>query len=369
MRVRMGTSRFLIALALCAALAGCRPRNGDAAQVEGETSEGGEAQSSGPPQGWPRVLVVGPGTGPGLYFGPEDDAPAFGYVNPGTRIRLESGVRNGRIEVLVAGPMATKGWIPADRVAAYVQRRGRLTGTPFYLGPNDLVAVVGPAEGGQVRVAARPWLGGGTFLGQPEVGTFPADAIAADRVDPASAEAPTPGDCYRLPGQDVQIFDRPGGRAVATLPAADPPHTVVVLRARDPWYGIRAGYGPYIVGYVQGPLTACEGARPEPAPMVPPSNGEVPYWMARENGPLHRIESGTRVRFNGRSIARLRRDGWARELGRQEGDLVDVFVAIDDSVALRGLVPEDALTLLEAGEAQPQRQQPEPEEDLPDELQ
>jgi hypothetical protein len=368
MRVRMGTSKVLVLVALSLAVVGCRRGQDQSAGVVDEGSEGGgEAASQGPPAGWPRVLVVGPGAGPGLFFGPEADAPAFGYVNPGTRIRIESGVRNGRVEALVAGPMATKGWIPAERVAAYVQRRGRLNGTPFYLGPNDFVTVLGPAEDGQMRVAARPWLGGGTFL-EAQVGTFPADVIAADRVDPATAEAPTPGDCYRMPAQTVQIFDRPDGRAVATIPASDPPGTVVVLRARDPWYGVRAGYGPFVVGYMQGPLTACEGARPDPAPMVPPSSGEVPYWMARENGSLHRVASGTRIRFNGRSIARLRRDGWARELGRQEGDLVDVFVAVDEGVALRGLVPADSLTLVEQGESQPQRPA-EPEEDLPDELQ
>ncbi len=314
----------------------------------GADDGGGEvATEQGPPAGWPRVLVVGPGTEPALYLGPEENSPAFGYVNPGVRIRLESGVRGNRVEALVAGGLPTKGWIPVDRIAAYAQQRGRVEGTPFYLGPNDLVNVLGPAsEAGQMRVAVRPWLGGATFL-DARVGTFPADRLADRPIDASSVEQPTPGECYRLPaGQTVPVYDRPNGQAVASLPAQDPPVTVVVLRERAPWYGVRAGYGPFVVGYVQGQLTPCGGARPEPAPMVPASSGEVPYWMTQETGTLHRVASGTRVRFNGRTIARLRQDGWAREIGRQ-GDQVDVFLAVDGDLAVRGLVPASALTPVE----------------------
>lgn len=373
-----GTLALLAALALVGA--GCRPNRGaaDTAQAQDEGS-GAEATAEGPPEGWPRVLVVGPGTEPALYFGPEQNAPAFGYVNPGVRIRLESGVRNGRVQALLAGALPTKGWIPVDRLAAYAQRRGRVEGTPFYLGPNDLVNVLGPApEEGQMRIAVRPWLGGGTFL-DARVGTFPAEHLADRPVDEATAEQPTPGECYRLPaGQTVPVYDRPNGQPVASLPAQDPPLTVIVLRDRAPWYGVRAGYGPYIVGYVQAQLTPCGGPQPEPAPMTPTGTGDVPYWMTQESGTLHRVAAGTRVRFNGRTIARLRRDGWARELGRQAGDQVDVFIAVDDDVAVRGLVPASALTpMLEGAVVSPSpapppapapAPPPEPSEPLPDEL-
>jgi hypothetical protein len=360
----MGSSSLRrIALVLLVLAAGCnRNRGGETETQDVAGGGGGEAavEAGPPPAGWPRVLVTGPGTGPGLYLGPDNNAPAFGYVSPGVRVRIESGVRNGRVEVLVAGGLPTKAWMPMDRVSAYAQRRGRVNGTSAYVGANDLVGLAGPAEGGQIRVAVRPWLGGSTFL-DPQVGTLPADAIADRPVDAASAEAPTPGDCFRLPpGREVAVFDQPGGRQVAVLPP-DPPQTVVVLRARDPWYGIRAGYGPYVVGYVQGPLTACEGARPEPPPMVPPA-GEMPAWIANEDGALYRVAQGTRIRFNGRTIARLRAQGWAREIGRQQGDLVDVFVAVDNGVALRGLVPMSALTLVEGARAAPA-------EPVPDELQ
>jgi hypothetical protein len=329
--------------------AGCNraapPQSGAEA---GGASAGAEQAESEPPADWPRVLVVGPPAGePALYFGPRADAPAFGYIHPGVRIRLESGPQQGRIEALVAGALPTKGWIPLDRVAAIAQRRGRVAGTPFYLGPNDYVTVLGPDGQGQMRVAVRPWLGGGTFL-DPHVGTFPADQLGDRPVDPSTVEQPTEGQCYVLPpGQTVPVYDHPGGEPVASLPAQDPPMSVVVLRDRAPWYGVRAGYGPYVVGYVQAPLTPCPGPAPAPQPMVPASSGEMPYWMTQERGSLYRVASGTRVTFNGRTIARLRREGWARELGR-EGDQMDAFIAIDEDVALRGLVPASALTLVEA---------------------
>lgn len=237
------------------------------------------------------------------------------------------------------------------------------------------MGILGPAEDeGQMRVEVRPWMGGASFVG-PFVGTFPMEHLA-DHPPEDDAEGVTPGDCYRLPaGQTVPMYERPGGEPVANLPPSDPGMTVTVLRARGDWYGVRAGFGPYLTGYVQGNLTACGGDAPAPEPMVPASDGDRPYWMGQESGPLHRVAAGTRVRFHGRTIARLRSQGWARELGRQDGGMVDVFVAVDEDVALRGLVPEDSLTLVEgaspaAAESAPApAPEPEPEEDLPPELQ
>ena len=364
---------LLLSATLLAFTPGCKRRPSGA---EGEaTAAGGEVGEAPPPTGdLPRVLTIGPGAGPALYMGSAQNSPAFGYLNPGVRVRVESAVSGGRAEVLVAGPLPTKGWVPTERLAAYAQERGRVDGTPFYVGPNDLVTVLGPAaEAGKMRVAVRPWLGGPmtqptSFL-EARVGTFDAELLADRPVEPGSVEAPTEGQCFRLPaGQSVPVFDRPNGQAVANLPAQDPPGTVVVLRERAPWYGIRAGYGPYLVGYVQVPLTACEGPRPPPAPMVPAPAGEVPSWMAQERGNLYRVAAGTRVTFGRdadgrpRTIARLREQGWARELRRQDGDQIDAFIAVNEDVALRGLVPESALTLVEAGQAAPAPAEPVPDE-------
>lgn len=383
MRSRSSTGAFallLLSTLLLALTPGCK-RGGNGAPAE-ENGAGGEATAEAPPppSDLPRVLVIGPGSGPALFLGSAADAPAFGYLNPGVRVRLESGIQNGRAEVLVAGPLPTKGWVPAERLASYAQARGRVDGTPFYLGPNDLVTVLGPgAEEGQMRIAVRPWLGGDDFL-EPRVGTFEADLLADRPVDAATVEGPTEGQCFRLPaGQTVPVYDRPGGQPVLSLPAQDPPATVVVLRERAPWYGVRAGYGPYVVGYVQAPLTPCEGPRPPPEPMVPTSTGEAPYWMSQERGNLYRVAAGTRVTFgrnpdgSPRIIARLREQGWAREIGRQ-GEMIDGFIAVNEDVAIRGLVPETALTLVEAGQtaapppAAPAPAEPAPAEPVPDEF-
>ena len=66
--------------------------------------------------------------------------------------------------------------------------------------------------------------------------------------------------------------------------------------------------------------------------------------MEEADRPLHRVPSGTRVRFSDRTMGILEVEGWAREMNRYEdtGE-ADVFIATDDDVALRGMVPIDAL--------------------------
>ncbi|HJL17145.1 MAG TPA: hypothetical protein RMH99_15875, partial [Sandaracinaceae bacterium LLY-WYZ-13_1] len=348
-----GAVALLLGLAL--AVGGCRRRQGDEGQqggdgttTAGDTADAPLPEPGPPPEDWPRVLVVGPGAGPALYLGPEDDAPAVGYLNPGVRIRMETSFVNDRVEVLVAGALATKGWIPTRRLAAYAQQRGRVEGTRAYLGPNDLVTVLGPADAENMRVEVRPWLGGGNYLEQSFVGTFPREQLADRPVDEAEVEDVSEGECYRLPaGETVPVYESPRDPPIVSLPVLDPPLPVVVLIERGEWKGIRAGYGPYLTGYVDADLTPCEGSLPTPEPAVPAGEEGRPYWMTQESGPLHRVADGTRIRFHDETIARLRADGWARELGRQGDDMVDVFVAVNDQVALRGLVSADSLTLVE----------------------
>ncbi|MEQ8887771.1 MAG: hypothetical protein RID93_09045, partial [Sandaracinaceae bacterium] len=101
-------------MALSLALAGCRRRGAEeteeGASAGGATPQAEEVEAGPPPEDWPRILVVGPGVGPALYLGHAENAPAVGYLNPGVRVRLESAPLNGRVEVLVAGALATKGW-------------------------------------------------------------------------------------------------------------------------------------------------------------------------------------------------------------------------------------------------------------------
>ncbi|MGF1467997.1 MAG: hypothetical protein ACFCGT_17895 [Sandaracinaceae bacterium] len=358
-------------LAVAASMMGCMPA-ADAPSPSAEDdadpgTSGAEATAQGsaepvdpnpgpPPEGMPRILVTGPALAafrpaPALFLGPEPDAPAVGYLGPGTLLRLESAPSGGRVEVSVGGALRTRAWVPTERLAAYAQERGLIRGTRAYVGPNDLVGVVGPAEEeGMLRVSVRPWLGGTRYL-EAMKGTYPAAALGPRRVDESTVEGPTPGECYRLPrGRDVSVHERPGGEVVATLPQDDPPHAVEVRRTyRDGWYAIRAGYGPYVSGFVQAELTPCAGPRPEPESPVGQAQDGLPWWMSQErNRPLHRIAAGTRLLFqvddDRRYIARMQRDGFAREIGRPVEGLVDVFVTVDDQVAMRGLVAEDALS-------------------------
>jgi len=141
----------VLVLAVVLAAPGCRRASAGPDEGTGEDTSSGAGSSGAeeaaepgpPPEDWPRILVVVPGSGPALYLGHESDAPAVGYLGSGVRVRLESAPMNGRIEVLVGGARATKGWVPITRLGGYAQQRGRVEGTRAYLGPNDLVSIAG----------------------------------------------------------------------------------------------------------------------------------------------------------------------------------------------------------------------------------
>lgn len=329
---------LVVGLALALAAAGCRrrrPTTHPIAEVT-ESSVDLTALRRPPPPEWPRVLVAAPGTGPALYLGPASSDPALGYLEPGVRVRLDSAPIQGRVEVLVGGDLPARGWVPLARLGQHVGTRGRIGDTVAYVAPNDVVGFVEPLGAEGFRVAARVPLRGGEVLG-PFLGELPA-AQLSDRPFEGDLPGLTPGDCYRLPpDQDVALYAEIGDEPALALPALDPPLEVTVLRRQAEWYGVRAGYGPYVTGYLRGDLTPCEEDPVDP-------EDELPVWMSRESGPLFRVAAGTRVAFNARTIARLRTGGWARALASTDTPLVDVFVAVDDSMALRGLVPQGALT-------------------------
>lgn len=302
------------------------------------------------PAGWPTVLVSTAGRAPALFAGPDDAAPAFGHLGEGVRVRVEGPIQGQRVPVTVGGGLVVHAWAQVNRLAAFTTRRGRVEGTPIFVGANDPVSLVGREGDGAFRVVVRP------RLGRPEVddtlvgyaATLAADWIAEG--DGAAADTGlNPGEFMRLPaGQEVPLYDRPGGTVVARLPPLDPPLTVVVLRSRDGWNGVRVGVGPYLVGYVQGTL---EASTPE-ALGERPRRREVegmPSRIANETGALFRVAAGTHVMFYGEDVATLRRDGWARELSPRQGDQADVYVAIDEGVAIRGVVPVSSLTPVEQG--------------------
>lgn len=330
LRARAGWSLASLLALILASCGGTQP-----APTLGDDSQA----RTGAPEGWPRILVVTPGTGPALYLGPDDDSPAIGYVSTGVRVRLDGPPQNGRVPVTVSGGLSARGWMPLSRVGAYVVQRGRVEGTPTYLGVGDLVSILGRNDDGSFRVQIAPWLGRSEVdrLG-PFEGTVPA-AWLGDTPAEGPDTGLNPGQNKLLPqGREVPVYDRPNGRVIATIPAADTPHTIVVLRERSGWNGIRAGVGPFLVGYVQGELQPADA--PPQASWQPRARGEgaPPARIQEEQGPLFRVRSGARIRFLDRVIARTRGDGWARELGRVGEGQVDAYVAVDDSCAIRGLV-------------------------------
>jgi hypothetical protein len=335
--------RASLAVVVVAGLAAC-----------GASSRGSTGGANALPEGWPETLRVGEGSGPALFLGPGERAAAVGYVAAGVRVRLAGAVENGRIPVRIDGPVKVRAWLATSRLAGYVQQRGRLRGAPVALGVNELVGVRGATEDGLMRVEARPRFGRSP---EPEVGPFageyPPAGIGPDAVADAPAEAQS-GERARLPaGRAVQLHARPRGPVVATIPALERGLPVEVARRRGEWSAVRVGTGPRLVAWFRGALEAPDPndvpAPPAAAPAVA-RNAGLPRALTHDAAlPLWRVRARARVRFDGQVIARLADRGWARELSRKEGGLIDVFLAVDDDVALRGLVRARDLEPVEPG--------------------
>ncbi|MEM6958040.1 MAG: hypothetical protein AAF645_20255, partial [Myxococcota bacterium] len=302
------------------------------------------AEPAGDPADWPRDFVATPGSGPALYLSESPEAPGIGYVTEGTAIRIGSLPQNGRIKVRIDGPMKVRGWLVASRLGLRVRQGGRVPETPISLAPGDYVEYVGPGESGIARVRARTELGREGLNGPSFPGIFPLDRLTTDAVAP---EAPT-GTAARLPaGQPVELYVTPE-QVGATLPAADPGLIVDLARDRGRWKGVRIGVGPRLVGYVNVELSEAD-ALPSRQPPATAAEGEPPMRLrVDEDRPLWRVQAGTRVRYGDTVIAIMESQGWAREMERFEDDNeVDVFIAADDGVALRGTVPASALVAAE----------------------
>lgn len=324
----------------------------------GGTGGAGGSRPSGAPDGWPEKLFVGEGRGPSLFNGPEASAAAIGYVAENVEVRIVGAAQGDRIPVRIDGAFRVRAWLPLARLAGRVQRRGKLRGAPVSLGANDVVGVRGAADGGRMILEVRPRFG---HTPEPAVGpfegTFPARGVGAGVVD-APAPAAAAVERARLPaGRAVDVYDRPRGRVVATLPALERGLTVEVARRRGDWTAVRAGIGPYLVGWVRGALEAPDDTltttAAAPAPAAVPHSGPPRLLDNDAAMPLWRVRARARVRFDGVTVGRLGDRGWAREMRRTPGGEVDVFVAVDDDVAVRGMVHERDLEPVEPG-AMPQ---------------
>jgi len=277
---------------------------------------------------------------PALFLGPESDAPAVGYTSSDLVVRVEGESRGGRVPVQVLGPLEVHAHVPVDLLTMRVQRRGRLRGTSLYVGPNDRVQVLGVAtEPGRVRVRAAAVLPG--RHGPTFEGSYPAVGLGSQPA-PADAAAPDPGTPYELAaGLPLVLYEEPSGTVVTTLAPAPIALAVTVLKEENGWFAVRIGSGPYLIGYTNASLRE-QSAKPAVA-TPPATNSAVPSRLVHEVGALKRVVPGTRLSFNDEPIAVLHAEAWARVLAEYPNGEVDAFVAVDDSVAVRGLLPKAAL--------------------------
>ena len=365
-RARTGSRRAAaLAGALCAALlavlaAGCAHTSA-ASETEAAPSATATATATAPSTAAGAPLAVDPralfvttaSEAPALFAGPGPDAPPVGFlaegvlVEPVTPPSDAAAFNDGaRLLVRVRGPLAVRLYVDAARLGERVQRPGRVAGAPVSVDPNDIVRVLAPpAVGGDVPVEVQPRFERSIGnAAESYRGTFPAAALGAL---PSDAPPMPGGEPVRLPAaRTVQVYDRPDGVVVATLPPMSPGLRAQRLRAAGRWSGVRIGTGPYLVGFVDVPLEADTSS--PPAPDVAGSSGAqggVPARIAAgASAPLARVVAGTRVRFGDQTIGVLSTPGYARVLhGSPDLNEADVFVAADDRVTLRGMVPLDAL--------------------------
>ena len=330
------------------ACGGPPPETSSPATGNGGESGGVDTDLSGSaadPERWPRDFVAGPGTGPALYLNDDPRSPAIGYITEGVHFRIGGLPQNERIPVRIRGALKVRAWMSVSRLALRVQQRGKIGGTEVYVGPGDYVRFVSPdAEEGLARVEAMPRFSYDA-MGAAATGVYPFDRLSPE-APPADAEAPASGTTMRTPANtEVAIYSSPD-EVITTLPALDPGVRLEVLRDRGEWKGVRAGVGPYIVGYVNVDLVE-PGELEEPP--TPPTSEDVPLRLQnQQQNPLWRLPAGTRVRFDDETIGILDEDGYGREMNRYESTgEVDMFVAANDEVALRGMVRIDDLQPIE----------------------
>ncbi len=322
------TLRGLLSVLLLAAA--CTPASTDVST----TANGEGAASAANDERWPTEFVTGYGTGPALFLSESADAPALGYVSPNVAIETRGAPQNGRLPVRIRGALKVRAWISAERLALRVTEPGKIEGTPAYVGPGDLVRFVSPdAVEGLARVEALPRFADQIF-GSGHTGTFAMTALTAGDV-PANATPLSTGETFRLPaGQEVPLHATPR-EVITTLPALEPGTRVEVLRDRGTWKGVRVGEGPYLIGYVNVEL-ADPG---EDTVFAAGATGVPSRLRAEADKPLWRLAPDTRIRFDGNTVGILAEAGYGREMNRYEDTQeVDLFVAVNDQVAMRGMV-------------------------------
>ena len=295
------------------------------------------------------------GDQPALFAGPAPDAARIGFLSDEVPVAIGGASEQGRVPVRIDGPLRARGWVDADKLRLRVQRRGRVRGAPVYVGPNDALQVLGPAEEGRLRVRAAPRSGARELAAYE--GTYPQAGLAAARA-PAESEAPPPAVRHALPAaSELRLFESPGGPEIARV-SVDDELAVAVLNSAGGWHAVRVGDGPYLIGWAQladaRPLAAAEEANANAAQnRAPVAERGMPKRIAVESGALKRVPAGSKVVFGEQVIAVFKAPGWARVLHTYEAGFSDVFAAVDDDVTVRGLVLTSALEEPEAATEPP----------------
>jgi hypothetical protein len=286
----------------------------------------------------PDQVLSGATEAPALYLGTSATAPVVGFLGQDVLLDVLGPPETGRVPVRVHGALSVQAYVPASLLQLRTQRRGRLRGTPVYLGPGDAVLVVGAGEkADRLRVRAAPRMG--DLILPAFEGTYPVVGLAPRQ--PAPDVAPPPeGEAYVVPvNTALALHDNPNGKLTVVIPAQTEPVPARVLGERDGWFAVRVGDGPYLVGYTNAQLQRVATEAPAPAVAAAAVTGsELPRRLARETGELKRVSSGAKISFGGRVIAKLAKEGYARVLAVYPNGEADALVAVDDSVAVRGLL-------------------------------
>jgi hypothetical protein len=318
-----------------------------------------EQAASGKP-GVPKQLLSGETHAPALFMGSDPSAPVVGFISKDVTVDVAGPSVAGRVPVRVRGALLVRGYVPEMLLALRAQRHGKVRGTPVYLGPNDPVMVLGEdREQGRLKVRVLPRVDG---VNLPAFeGSYPSIGIAAQPVE--NAEAPPLGTPHMLPaGTPLALYAQPEGAFITELPARDDQLLVEVLSKEGVWSAVRVGDGPYLVGYTNAylaPSSAQEVAKyvaarkakqalVAQAQQAKDAASEVPARLVSESGELRRVAAGAAVSFGDKVFAKLQKPGFARVLATYPSGEADALIAVDNDVAVRGLVRGSDLSAPEA---------------------
>jgi hypothetical protein len=302
--------------------------------------------------GLPKQLLAGESGAPALFMSSEPSSPVVGFLGKDVTVDVAGPSVAGRVPVRVHGAILVRGYVPETLLSLRAQRHGKVRGTPVYLGPNDPVMVLGEdREAGRLKVRVTPKVDG---LNLPAFeGSYPAIGVAAQRIE--SAEPLPPAEPYALPpNTPLALYAEPDGALITELPARADALPVEVLGKQGVWSAVRIGSGPYLVGYTSAYL-APGASRPTVSPSLAdagavPAASPVPTRLVSESGELKRVAAGAAISFGDKVFAKLQKPGFARVLATYPSGEADALVAVDEDVAVRGLVRGADLSAPEARE-------------------